>query len=100
MGEFLHNHPSQPRTEKELRDLTTRLNRIEGQVRGIKKMIEDDRYCLDILSQLSSVQSALKQVGYMVTERHITHCVSDAIQQGEGEDSVEELLRVMKQLTK
>lgn len=100
MGGFSHDHPSQPRSEKEMRELTTRLNRIEGQVRGIKKMIEEDRYCLDILSQITAVQSALKQVGYSITERHITHCVSDAIKKGEGKESVEELLSVMKQLSK
>ncbi len=66
-----------------------RLKRIEGQVRGIQKMVDEDRYCVDILVQISAIQSALKNVGYTVTERHMKHCVTDAITKGEGEDSIE-----------
>lgn len=63
-------------------------------------MVEEDRYCMDILVQISAIQSALKNVGYSVTERHIKHCVSDAIKQGEGEDTIDELMSVMRQFSK
>lgn len=100
MAEFLQDHPSQPRTKDEKQAVINRLKRIEGQVRGIQKMVEEDRYCMDILVQISAIQSALKNVGYSVTERHIKHCVSDAIKQGEGEDTIDELMSVMRQFSK
>lgn len=100
LDKFLHNHPSKPRTQAEIQKVINRLKRIEGQVRGIQKMVEEDRYCVDILVQISAIQSALKQVGFSVTERHINHCVSDAIKQGEGKESIEELMSVLKQFSK
>ncbi|MFD1708183.1 metal-sensing transcriptional repressor [Siminovitchia sediminis] len=100
MDKFLHDHPSTPRTKDEKQAIINRLKRIEGQVRGIQKMVEEDRYCMDILVQLSAIQSALKQVGYTVTERHMKHCVSDAVKSGEGTETIEELMRVLKQISK
>ncbi|MBL4950669.1 metal-sensing transcriptional repressor [Neobacillus sp. OS1-32] len=100
MEKFLHDHPSTPRSKDEKQAIINRLKRIEGQVRGIQKMVEDDRYCIDILVQISSIQSALKQVGFSITERHIKHCVSDAIKAGEGNETIEELMTVMKQFSK
>ncbi|WP_411844461.1 metal-sensing transcriptional repressor [Salinicoccus sp. HZC-1] len=100
MGEHLHDHAVTPRTDEEKEKVMRRLKRVEGQVRGIQKMIEEDRYCVDILVQISAIQSALKNVGYSVTERHMKHCVSDAITKGEGDDSIEELMAVLKQFSK
>jgi len=100
LDKFLRDHPSTPRTEAEKEKTINRLKRIEGQVRGIQKMVEEDRYCVDILVQISAIQSALKNVGFVVTERHINHCVSDAIKQGEGADTIEELMGVLKQFSK
>ncbi|GIN57278.1 metal-sensing transcriptional repressor [Lederbergia ruris] len=100
MDKFLHDHPVKPRTKDERQAVINRLKRIEGQVRGIQKMVEDDRYCLDILVQISAIQSALKNVGFAITERHINHCVSDAIKQGEGKETIEELMGVLKQFSK
>lgn len=97
---FLHDHPSTPRSEEEIKKIVNRLKRIEGQIRGIQKMVEDDRYCMEILVQISAVQSALKSVGFSITERHIQHCVSDAIQKGEGQETIDELMRVLKQFGK
>ncbi len=97
---FLHDHPSTPRTKEEMDKTINRLKRIEGQVRGVQKMVEEDRYCMDILVQISAIQSALKNVGFSVTERHINHCVSDAIKKGEGQESIEELMSVLKQFSK
>ena len=100
LDKFLRDHPSTPRTEAEKEKTINRLKRIEGQVRGIQKMVEEDRYCVDILVQISAIQSALKNVGFAVTERHINHCVSDAIKQGEGAETIEELMSVLKQFSK
>ncbi|WP_128896520.1 metal-sensing transcriptional repressor [Longirhabdus pacifica] len=89
-----------PRTEQEKQQMINRLKRIEGQVRGIQKMIEDDRYCVDVLIQVSAINSALKNVGFQLLERHTNHCVADAIQDGTGDEAVEELIKVMKQFAK
>ncbi|MFC3899353.1 metal-sensing transcriptional repressor [Aliicoccus persicus] len=80
--------------------LIKRLKRIEGQIRGIQQMVDDDRYCVDILIQISAAQSALKNVGFQLTERHMKHCVHDAMVKGDGDESVEELMAVLKQFSK
>lgn len=100
LDKFLHDHPSTPRTQGEKQKVINRLKRIEGQIRGIQKMVEDDRYCVDILVQMSAIQSALKNVGFSITERHLHHCVTDAIKQGEGQATIEELMSVLKQFSK
>lgn len=60
-----------------------RLKRIEGQVRGIAQMVEDDRYCVDVLTQIAAVQSALRSVGKELLRHHLKHCVADAAKHGE-----------------
>ena len=100
MVETLKDHTVTPRTEEEKDKVMNRLKRIEGQVRGIQNMIDEDRYCVDILVQISAIQSALKNVGYSVTERHMKHCVTDSVNKGEGDDSIEELMAVLKQFSK
>ena len=62
-----------------------RLRRIEGQVRGIGKMIDDDKYCIDILTQISAVNSALQSVALGLLDEHLTHCVSHAVAEGGDE---------------
>ena len=76
---------------------TKRLRRIEGQVRGIAKMVDDDRYCADIMTQLSAVQEALRSVGRELMRNHLKHCATTAIRQGEGEAEAmyDELLDLM-----
>lgn len=100
MGEFMHDHPVTPRSETEKQALENRLKRIEGQVRGIQKMVEEDRYCVDILVQISAINAALKKVGFSIGERHMKHCVSDAVQSGNGDEAIEELMEIMKQFSK
>ena len=73
----------------------TRLRRIEGQVRGLQKMVEEDRYCADILTQLSSVQEALRAVGRELMRNHLKHCASAAIRAGDGEAMYDELVDLM-----
>ncbi|WP_339226199.1 metal-sensitive transcriptional regulator [Oceanobacillus sp. FSL K6-2867] len=100
MGKFLHDHTLAPRTNPEKQAIINRLKRIEGQVRGIQKMVDEDRYCVDILVQISAINAALKKVGFSMVERHAKHCVADAIQDREGDAAIEELLDVMKQLSR
>nr|WP_306798717.1 metal-sensing transcriptional repressor [Oceanobacillus saliphilus] len=100
MDKFLRDQPVNPRTDTEKTAITNRLKRIEGQVRGVQKMVEEDRYCVDILVQISAISAALKKVGYEVTERHIKHCVSDAVKSGQGEPAIDELMDVLKQISK
>ncbi|CAD2072070.1 metal-sensing transcriptional repressor [Phocicoccus pinnipedialis] len=88
------------RPDEEKTRLLNRLKRIEGQVRGIQKMIEEDRYCVDILVQISAIESALHNVGLGITEQHLKHCVSDAVKSGDGEASITELMDVLKQFSK
>jgi CsoR family transcriptional regulator, copper-sensing transcriptional repressor len=74
------------------KDLQDRLRRIEGQVRGIQRMVDGDQYCIDILTQLNSVTAALKAVGMGLLDEHVRHCVKDSIDQGNSDEKVEELL--------
>ena len=76
------------------------MKRIEGQVRGIQKMVEEDRYCTDILVQISAIDAALKKVGFSVAERHAKHCITDAAKSGNGEEAMEELMAVLKQFAR
>ncbi|MES0857788.1 metal-sensing transcriptional repressor [Geobacillus sp. G4] len=89
-----------PRTEQEIESIIKRLKRIEGQVRGVQKMVEDNRYCIDILVQISAITAALNKVGLNLLERHVNHCVSKAIREGSGDESIRELMDVMKQFSK
>ena len=63
--------------------LTKRLHRIEGQVRGIERMVEDDRYCIDILTQISAVNTALESLAFKILDDHVQHCVADALASGD-----------------
>ena len=74
------------------KDLQDRLRRIEGQIRGIQRMVDQDQYCIDILTQLNSATAALKAVGMGLLDEHVRHCVKDSIDQGNSDEKVEELL--------
>jgi DNA-binding FrmR family transcriptional regulator len=81
--------------------LRRRLNRIVGQVQGIARMVEEDRYCVDVLVQLSAVKAALNQVSLQLIEDHTKGCVRQAIRAGDSEEEViEELMGVLKKLAK
>lgn len=77
-----------------------RLNRIEGQVKGIQKMIEDERYCVDILVQISAIRSAINRVGNIILENHIKGCVSNSIKEGETQESEELISELMETINK
>jgi DNA-binding FrmR family transcriptional regulator len=74
------------------KDLQGRLRRIEGQIRGIQRMVDEDQYCIDILTQVNSATAALKAVGMGLLDEHVRHCVKESIEKGTGEEKVEELL--------
>lgn len=74
------------------KDLQDRLSRVEGQIRGIQRMIEQDRYCIDVLTQVNSASAALRSVGMGLLDEHVRHCVRDSIEAGSADEKVEELL--------
>ena len=76
--------------------LIKRLHRIEGQVRGIEKMVDEDRYCIDILTQISAATTALESLALQILEQHIRHCVANAIAAGDDSKTEELLLAVQR----
>lgn len=87
------------RTEKEYKDLLNRLSRIEGQVRGIKRMVEEDAYCTDILIQVSAVNAALNSFNKVLLANHIRTCVAEDIRAGK-EETIDELVATLQKLMK
>jgi len=73
----------------------SRLKKIEGQVRGIERMIEEKQYCIDILTQIAAASSALSNVAKLVLKKHVETCVSEAIKSGKEKGKIEELLNVI-----
>jgi len=95
------NHTEEKHVEQPQKAaLHRRINRISGQVQGISRMIEDDRYCIDILVQISAVRSALNQVGMQIVEDHTKGCVRRAIQTEGGDEAITELMKVLQKFTK
>jgi len=83
--------------------LVTRLHRIEGQVRGIEKMVEEDRYCVDILTQISAATTALESLALQMLEQHIEHCVAGALasgDEGDAKQKTEELLQAVQRFAR
>ncbi len=80
--------------------LQARLRRIEGQVRGLQRMVDEDQYCIDILTQVNSVVAALRAVGMGLLDDHVRHCVRESIQTGDGEEKVDELLAAVARFAK
>ena len=78
----------------------TRLRRVEGQVRGLQKMVEEDRYCIDVLTQVAAVKAALESVSMLLLEDHMQHCVADAVRAGDGADKVRELAAAVERLVR
>lgn len=87
------------RSPEEIRALTNRLNRIEGQIKGLKKMIDEDRYCVDIITQVSSVQAALNAFQRELLNSHIKSCVVNDIRNG-NEEAVDELCDLLQKTMK
>ena len=87
------------RTPEELRALTHRLNRVEGQIRGIRHMLESDAYCPDILNQVAAAASALKAFGMELLDRHIHTCVTQDLREGR-EETLEELMGIIQKMVR
>ena len=77
-----------------------RVNRIEGQVRGIGRMIEDEKYCVEIIRQIRSIRSALSSLEMKIIEEHLSHCVTDALESGNAEKKMGEILTLFKEANK
>lgn len=79
-----------------------RLRLVEGQVRGLARMVEEDQYCIDILTQVTAATAALKAVSLGLLEDHLTHCVADAARSGgpEGKEKIDEAMQAIKRLTR
>ena len=92
-------HKTKERSDKEYRDLVNRLNRIEGQVRGLKRMLETDAYCTDILVQVSAVNAALNSFNKVLLANHIRTCVAEDIRAGKDE-TIDELVVTLQKLMK
>ncbi len=92
-------HKTKERSEKEYKDLLNRLRRIEEQVRGIRRMVENDAYCPDILVQVSAVNAALNSFNKVLLANHIRTCVADDIREGK-DATVDELVATLQKLMK
>lgn len=99
MGEINESCVHRKREDEEKKVLLKRLGTIEGQIRGIQKMVENDIYCSDILMQVSAVSNALNSFNKLLLESHIRSCVADDIRQGK-EEKVDELCRMLQKLMK
>ncbi len=91
-------HKDTPRSEQTLRQLRNRINRIVGQLNGIQKMLDENRYCGDILTQIAAAESALQSVGYIVLQEHMQTCVAEQIRMGNTEIMTEavDLIKKLK----
>jgi len=81
-------------------EVRRRLRRIAGQVRGLERMVDEDRYCIDVLTQVSAVKAALESVALLLLEDHVDHCVADAIRAGDGSEKVLELTTAIERFVK
>src|SRR3982750_4668420 len=83
--------------------LVKRLHRIEGQVRGVERMVEEDRYCIDILTQIAAVNTALESLALKILDEHVRHCVAGALQSGDAADAAtktDELLEAVQRFAR
>ena len=92
-------HKNKKRSEEELKKLVNRLSRIEGQVRGLKRMVQEDAYCIDILTQAAAVNAALNSFNKQLLAEHIKTCVTNDIREGKVE-TVDELVATLQKLMK
>ena len=81
-------------------EVLRRLRRIEGQVRGVQRMVEEDRYCIDVLTQLAAIRAALAQVGLQVLDAHARGCLATAVQSGKSEAAIDEFLDALERFMK
>ena len=95
--------PDRHRDVADKEALIRRLHRIEGQVRGIERMVRDDRYCIDILTQIGAVRTALETLGFRILDDHVDHCVAGALASGDADVAAgksQELLEAVQRFTR
>ncbi|MEE8836549.1 MAG: metal-sensing transcriptional repressor [Eubacteriales bacterium] len=92
-------HKTKERSEKEYKDLVNRLSRIEGQVRGVRKMLDENAYCIDIITQVAAINAALNSFNKVLLTNHMETCVMDEVREGKS-DKMEELIRILPKLMK
>lgn len=80
--------------------ILNRLNRIEGQVRGIRRMVEDERYCIDVLTQIAAVRAAINKVGVEILRNHTQGCVVDAVNKGQADVAIQDMMTVLERFIK
>jgi len=90
----------QYRYSKDKPALLTRMRKIEGQAKGIQRMIEEDRYCIDIVQQLTALSAAIDEVSLLILESHIEGCVANAIREEHGEGHIKELMETIRKAIK
>jgi DNA-binding FrmR family transcriptional regulator len=88
-----------PSYTKDRDALLTRLSRIEGQVRGVSRMVDEEAYCIDVLTQINAIKAAIDQVGFLLLEDHIKGCVTIAVRKGD-QSKVEELVKAVERFAK
>jgi DNA-binding FrmR family transcriptional regulator len=93
-------HPRVARAPDSRAALAARVNRIDGQVRGVGRMIDEDRYCIDILTQVAAIRSALDALAIELLEHHLQGCVQHAVKSGEGEPAIAEALSVIRRFAR
>ena len=93
-------HRTKERGEKEFKDLLNRLRRIEGQVRGVEKMVEEGAYCPDIMVQVSAINSELNSFTKVLLASHMKSCVVEDIQAGKGDEAIDELAALLQKVMK
>ena len=81
-------------------DVARRLRRVEGQIAGIRRMCEDERYCIDVLDQIAAARAALDAVGLKVLEQHVGGCVREALEKGEGTEKTDELVAAIRRFVR
>lgn len=87
-------------TDKEKGELKLRLRKVAGQINGIDKMLDDGRYCVDVVQQILAARAALNKVSLIIMESHAKSCMVTAIKQNRAEESIDELMLLLKQFTK
>jgi DNA-binding FrmR family transcriptional regulator len=101
MTKAAEQHPHGYTKDKDA--IVKRLHRVEGQVRGIERMVEDDRYCIDILTQIAAVNTALESLAFKILDEHVRHCVAGAFASGDEADAsvkTEELLEAVRRFAR
>ena len=89
-----------PGYERQKAEVISRLHKVEGQVRGVTRMVEEDRYCIDVITQVEAIQAALRTTALLLLKEHTEHCVAAAVRSGDGSDKVRELNEAIERLVR